>query len=125
MINQKQSQLVKIKASSWKLKKFQSAWAKDLENGKVLYIEGLKFEITQNEKKFFSPSVLNKKSRNISLDSKGILKGANGSENDIKELSALITRFREDAKSLIFSAFPKYKKYLKLAPTSFLSLIHI
>ena len=119
MINQKQSQLVKIKASSWKLKKFQSEWAEDLENGKVLYIEGLKFEITPHEKKFFSPSVLNKKSRNISLNSKGVLKGANGSENDIKELSAMVNRFREDAKSLIFSAFPKYKKYLKLAPTSF------
>jgi len=45
MINQKNSQLVKIKVSSWRLQKFQSQWVKDLEDGKVLYIENLKFGI--------------------------------------------------------------------------------
>jgi len=45
MINQKNSQLVKIKVSSWRLQKFQSQWVKDLEDGKVLYIENLKFSI--------------------------------------------------------------------------------
>ena len=93
MINQKNSRLVKIKASSWKLQKFQSQWAKDLEDGKVLYIENLKFSITTHERKFFTPTILNKNSRNISLDSRGNLKGANGSEKEIKELSAMISRF--------------------------------
>lgn len=119
MINQKNSQLVKIKASSWKLKKFQYQWAKDLEDGKVLYIENLKFSIASHEKKFFNPTILNKNSRNISLDSKGRLRGVDGSEKEIKELSAMIGRFREEASTLIFSAFPKYKSHLKLAPTSF------
>ena len=119
MINQKNSRLVKIKASSWKLQKFQSQWAKDLEDGKVLYIENLKFSITTHERKFFTPTILNKNSRNISLDSRGNLKGANGSEKEIKELSAMISRFRKEASTLIFSAFPKYKDHLKLAPTSF------
>ena len=119
MINQKNSQLVKIKASSWRLQKFQSQWVKDLEDGKVLYIENLKFSIATHEKKFFTPAILNKNSRNISLDSRGNLKGANGSEKEIKELSTMIARFRNEASALIFSAFPKYKDYLKLAPTSF------
>jgi len=119
MINQKNSQLVKIKASSWRLQKFQSQWVKDLEDGKVLYIENLKFSIATHEKKFFTPTILNKNSRNISLDSRGNLKGANGSEKEIKELSTMIARFRNEASTLIFSAFPKYKDHLKLAPTSF------
>jgi 3-deoxy-D-manno-oct-2-ulosonic acid (Kdo) hydroxylase len=119
MANQKNSQIIKIKASSWELDKFQSQWAKDLENGKVLYIENLKFSISPHEKKFFNPTVLNKNSRNISLDSKGKLKGAEGSEKEIKELTAMIGRFRKKASTLIFSAFPKYKDNLKLAPTSF------
>jgi len=119
MINQKNSQLVKIKASSWRLQKFQSQWVKDLEDGKVLYIENLKFSIATHEKKFFTPAILNKNSRNISLDSRGNLKGANGSEKEIKELSTMIARFRNEASALIFSAFPKYKDHLKLAPTSF------
>jgi len=78
MINQKNSQLVKIKVSSWRLQKFQSQWVKDLEDGKVLYIENLKFSIATHEKKFFTPTILNKNSRNISIDSRGNLKGANG-----------------------------------------------
>jgi len=119
MINQKNSRLVKIKASSWRLQKFQSQWVKDLEDGKVLYIENLKFSIATHEKKFFTPAILNKNSRNISLDSRGNLKGANGSEKEIKELSTMIARFRNEASALIFSAFPKYKDHLKLAPTSF------
>lgn len=119
MPNQKNSQLIKIKTSSWKVKKFQSQWAKDLENGKVLYIENLKFKINPNEKKNFSPAILNKKSRNISLDSNYNLKGANGSEEEIKQLSLMMARFRNEASTLIFSAFPKYKKHLSLAPTSF------
>jgi len=52
MINQKNSQLVKIKVSSWRLQKFQSQWVKDLEDGKVLYIENLNFQLRLMRKNF-------------------------------------------------------------------------
>jgi hypothetical protein len=76
-------------------------------------------KISKNEKKLFSPDVLEPNTRNISLNADGSIKGAIGSEENIKVLKALILRFRTQAKNLIFTAFPEYKLHLKLAPTSF------
>jgi len=112
-------QLVKIKSKSWSLKKPQPQWAIDIEDGKVLYLESLQFKINKSEKKLFSPDILEPHTRNISLNADGSIKGAIGTEEDIKALKALILRFRNQAKDLIFTAFPEYKPYLKLAPTSF------
>ena len=112
-------QLVKIESKSWSLKKPKPQWAKDIEDGKVLYLENLQFKISNNEKKLFSPDILEPNTRNVSLNADGSIKGAIGSEENIAVLKALILRFRNQAKNLIFTAFPEYKPYLKLAPTSF------
>jgi len=112
-------QLVKIESKSWSLKKPKPRWAIDIEEGKVLYLESLQFKISKNEKKLFSHNILEPNTRNISLNADGSIKGAVGSEEDVKALKALILRFRNQATTLIFTAFPEYKPYLKLAPTSF------
>ena len=112
-------QLVKIESKSWSLKKPKPRWAIDIEEGKVLYLESLQFKISKNEKKLFSHNILEPNTRNISLNADGSIKGAVGTEEDVKALKALILRFRNQATTLIFTAFPEYKPYLKLAPTSF------
>lgn len=109
--------LIKIKPSS--SAKEKSQWAKDLESGKVLFIENFNFKILPEEKKFFTPEILLKNSKNISLDLKNNIKGLNLSNDDSKELIKMISRFRSEAKKLIISTFPKYKKHIQLAPTSF------
>lgn len=112
-------QLIKIKSKSWLLQKPKPKWAKAIEDGKVIYFESLQFKLSKNEKKLFSPTIIEPHTRNISLNSDGSIKGAIGAKEDIKALKAMIERFRNHAKNLIYSAFPEYKPYLKLAPTSF------
>jgi hypothetical protein len=112
-------QLIKIKSKSWLLQKPKPKWAKAIEDGKVIYFENLKFKLSKQEKKLFSPNIIEPHTRNISLNSDGSIKGAIGTKEDIKILRAMIERFRNQAKNLIYSAFPEYKPYLKLAPTSF------
>lgn len=112
-------QLIKIESKFWLLQKPKPKWAKDIEDGKVIYFESLQFKLSKHEKKLFSPTIIEPHTRNISLNSDGSIKGAIGTEEDIKALKAMIERFRNHAKNLIYSAFPEYKPYLKLAPTSF------
>ena len=112
-------QLIKIESKSWFLQKPKPKWAKAIEDGKVIYFESLQFKLSKHEKKLFSPTIIEPHTRNISLNSDGSIKGAIGTKEDIKALKAMIERFRNHAKNLIYSAFPEYKPYLKLAPTSF------
>ncbi|MSQ80585.1 MAG: 3-deoxy-D-manno-oct-2-ulosonic acid (Kdo) hydroxylase [Candidatus Methylopumilus sp.] len=113
------NQLIKIENKHWLLSEPKPKWANDIEDGKVLYFESLPFKINKNEIKLFSPNILKPNTRNISLNLDGSIKGAIGPEEDIEALKKMILRFRSQAKNLIFSAFPEYKPYLKLAPTSF------
>lgn len=112
-------QLIKIESKSWFLQKPKPKWAKAIEDGKVIYFENLQFKLSKHEKKLFTPTIIEPHTRNISLNSDGSIKGAIGTKEDIKALKAMIERFRNHAKNLIYSAFPEYKPYLKLAPTSF------
>ena len=109
--------LINIKAASTAKEKFQ--WAKDLESGKVLFLENFNFKILPNEKKFFTPEILSKHSKNVSLDLNNNIRGTNLTNDDSKELVKMISRFRLEAKKLIITNFPKYKNHIKLAPTSF------
>jgi ribosomal protein S17E len=109
--------LIKINPSS--SAKEKSQWAKDLESGKVLFHENFKFAVLPNESKYFTPEILSKHSKNISLDLENNIKGVNLSNEDSKDLINMISRFRSEAKKIIISTFPKYRNHIKLAPTSF------
>jgi hypothetical protein len=71
------------------------------------------------ERRLFTPDIRDPKTRNISLDASGRLKGAAGDEATQTALAAMIGRFRAQAKSLIDSLFPHYTDALRPAPTSF------
>ena len=113
------NQVVNVNCPEWKADSTQDKLITDLEAGKVLHFTRLEFPISALELSFFSPEIRNPKSRNISLDVSGTLKGASGSDEVQAGLNAMMGRFRAQSKSLVNSYFPFYKEHLRLAPTSF------
>jgi hypothetical protein len=75
--------------------------------------------MTTTEARFLTPDVLDPKSRNISLDANGRLKGAAGDTTAQGELAAMIGRFRSQAQTLVHSLLPRYAGALRMAPTSY------
>ncbi|HEX7642287.1 MAG TPA: Kdo hydroxylase family protein [Burkholderiaceae bacterium] len=114
-----EQQIVEIDGTSWQPELVHTDWIAALEAGKVLYFPRLAFELQEGEKRFLDPAVRDPKSRNISLDAKGNLKGAVGDAAAQAQLAAMIARFRKQARSLIDAILPRYMDALRLAPTSF------
>jgi hypothetical protein len=114
-----EQQILEILAFSWQLSMANDAWIAALEAGKVLYFPSLAFMPSPEELSLFSAEIRDRQARNISLDMSGRLKGANGDEDTLAALAAMIGRFRTQAASLITSLFPHYKNTLRMGPTSF------
>ncbi len=89
-----------------------------IEGGGVLILPRLAFEVTEAERRFLSPRWSDGRAKNISLDG-AALKGARGSERDLAELSAFVSRFARCAADLVAALFPRYEPYVKRARTSF------
>jgi hypothetical protein len=113
------NQILEIDATDWSIGHASESWIAALEAGKVLYFPRLAFQPGVEEKRFFTPAIRDPKSRNISLDAQGHLKGALGDEATQAALAAMIGRFRTQAQSLIHSIAPRYSDALRLAPTSY------
>jgi hypothetical protein len=97
-----------------------AAMARELESGRVLYFPGLQFPFENHEKKFLDPKWSNGNAKNISLASDdGLVKGAAGSSQDIKELSALVGRYRSSTAKLVRTLLPNYADGLRLGRTSY------
>jgi hypothetical protein len=103
----------------WKVGAASDAWIAALEAGKVLYFPHVAFTLMAGEQRFFTPDIRNPKTRNISLDDGGHLKGAIGDELTQRDMAAMIGRFRAQAQALIDSLCPRYRGQLRLAPTSY------
>ena len=91
-----------------------------LEEGKILFAPGLRFELLAAEQKFLSPSYLSAKSKNISYNTEtGALGGTDcqGAERD--ELAGMMKRFAESAIGLLNSLAPVYATQCKPGLTSF------
>lgn len=114
-----ENQILEIAGADWKVSAPQDAWIHALEAGKVLYFPRLAFQLRQQEKRFLTPEIRDPKTRNISLDANGALKGAVGDSSTQMELAAMIGRFRTQARALIHSLLPRYTNALRLAPTSY------
>lgn len=114
-----EQQILEIDGTHWKVGAPQEAWIAGLEAGKVLYFPRLGFSLTQQEKRFLTPAIRDPKTRNISLDANGRLKGATGDAATQSELAAMIGRFRAQAQTLIHTLLPRYTNALRLAPTSY------
>lgn len=114
-----ESQIVEIEATAWQAVQANAAWTAALEAGKVLYFPRLGFELLPQEAGLLNPGVLSPKSRNISLDAQGALRGANGEPATVQALAAMIGRFRAQSQQLIAALLPHYTEFLRLAPTSY------
>jgi hypothetical protein len=114
-----EQQIIEISATREQLDGVNNSWIAALEAGKVLYFPNIGFTPTQAERRLFSPEVRDPKSRNISLDPKGVLKGGAGEADTQAALAAMIGRFQAQASAMLETLFPDYIKYLKQGPTSF------
>lgn len=114
-----EEQVLQIDNRAWRLAMPQEAWIRALEAGRVLYFPHLAFVLNESEKHFLTPAIRDPKTRNISLNADGRLKGAVGDASVQQELAAMIARFRTQAQELIHSLLPRYANALRLAPTSY------
>jgi hypothetical protein len=90
-----------------------------LEAGQVLYFPGLRFATSADEARLFNPAIRDQKSRNISLDASGKLRGAGGDEADQAALAAMLLRFRGQACALLDQLCPDYTQALRCGAASF------
>lgn len=89
-----------------------------LEGGFVICLPHLPFVLSDDEKRFLSEKWSDQKSKNISLRPQGGLKGALGSEDDLKALRAMIQRYADQSLQLVSALFPDYVPNLVMANTS-------
>jgi len=117
------SQIVELKSRDWSLADLEAgakgAAVEALESGKVLFFPHLGFQLAEAETRFLNPDVRDPKSRNISLDANGRLKGASGDVAAVTALAQMIERFRNQSQTLIHGLVPYYIPALRLAPTSY------
>ena len=114
-----EQQILDIDMADWQVDAPNDAWIAALEAGKVLYFPRLTFRMTTAEARFLTPDVLDPKSRNISLDVNGRLKGASDDVAVQNALATMIGRFRTQAQTLVHSLLPRYAGALRMAPTSY------
>jgi 3-deoxy-D-manno-oct-2-ulosonic acid (Kdo) hydroxylase len=118
-MNAQTSQIVTIQASCFDELAFNPEWVRALESGKVLYLPNIGFNFLDSELTLLTPTLLSPKSRNISLDANGSLKGAKVDGRSALALNKMISRYKEYSLSLIKMLLPEYCKHLRLAPTSY------
>ena len=75
---QAESQIVEIDATDWEGVPSRPEWTAALEAGKVLFFPHLRFDFLPAERGFLRADIRDPKSRNISLNVDGTLKGAAG-----------------------------------------------
>ncbi len=132
-----EQQILELENTDWHVGDADRACIAALEAGKVLYFPRLAFALTADERRFLTPAIRDPKTRNISLDAAGRLKGAVGDEATQAALAAMIGRFRGQAQALIDRLLPRYASQevprpegsargalgdadaLRLAPTSY------
>jgi len=98
------------------------AWIAALEAGKVLYFPNFAehgFKPQKEELALFREDIRDPKSRNISLDSSGALKGALGGDDVQTMMAGMIGRFRAEAEGLLGNLVPRYGEHLRRGAVSF------
>jgi hypothetical protein len=98
------------------------AWIAALEAGKVLYFPNFAqhgFAPQKEELALFREGIRDPKTRNISLDPSGKLKGALGDETTQTLMAGMIGRFRAQAEGLLGNLVPRYTEHLRRGSVSF------
>ena len=89
-----------------------------LENGQVVHLPRLGFPMSDREKRFLTPDIL-EKAKNVSYTPwTQRVGGTNVAGADAQELKALLQRFSETAHHFLLELFPHYKPVLKLGRAS-------
>ena len=96
-----------------------TAYMQALEEGKLLYFPTISFQTLPSEQRLFTPAIRDARSRNISLDAQGTLKGAAADDETKAALAAMMARFRGQAETLLAALCPTYTGAFKRGPVSF------
>ncbi|MES2187089.1 MAG: Kdo hydroxylase family protein [Pseudomonadota bacterium] len=112
-------QILSLDLADWQAGAPDDGWIAAVEAGKVLYFPRLAFVLAEGEAALLRPDLLDPKARNISLDARGVLKGAAGDAGVQAATAAMVGRFRAQAQGLVHALLPQYTPHLRLAPTSF------
>ncbi len=91
-----------------------------LESGKVVFFPHLAFTLTESEKRFLNPDIVNPKSKNISYDiGNDRFAGSLLTGEDALELKEMVKRFAIASRKFLVQLIPHYEKTLVQAKTSF------
>jgi len=90
-----------------------------LEQGKVLYLPHLPFQLLPSEDRFLTADIAGGNRKNVSFDpTRGAL-GGNKPGPDAEDLAAMLNRFGTMAHALVAGLMPRYAAKLERARTSF------
>ena len=90
-----------------------------LEHGKVLVCAHLAFPFEDDERKLFTPSLSNGKSKNVSLKPSGELGGTSATGDEARMVAKMMARFASAATQFLEGLLPRYAGMLERAPTSY------
>lgn len=113
------SPIVELDLADWRQVSSRPEWTAAVEAGQVLYFPHLAFEVLPGERALLREGMLAPRSRNVSLGTDGVLKGAAGAPEEQVQLTAMVARFRQQALQFIDGLLPEYRGQLRAAPTSF------
>lgn len=90
-----------------------------LEEGQVIYLSELPFPLKAEETPLLTPTVLDRKHKNVSFDFKRQRLGGTSSAQLEASLKSMMGRFAEFAQQLTLQLFPFYQEHLIFGRTSF------
>jgi hypothetical protein len=90
-----------------------------MEEGQVIYLPELAFDLNAEESPLLTPKVLDGKHKNVSFDYRRQRLGGTSSNEFERTLKRMMHRFAEFAQQLTLQLFPPYQKDLIFGRTSF------
>jgi 3-deoxy-D-manno-oct-2-ulosonic acid (Kdo) hydroxylase len=94
--------------------------ATSLEEGKILFLPRLRFDLSDAERRFLTPACLDGKSKNVCFRPvTGVLTGTAHQGKERDELLRILDRYRAQARALMAWLCPAYRDHLEDGYTSF------
>jgi 3-deoxy-D-manno-oct-2-ulosonic acid (Kdo) hydroxylase len=116
------SKVVSLAVSSWDRPCAAAEQAQALaalEEGSVLLLPDLAFDLGETEGKLLSPAIAGN-SKNVSFDiNRGLLRGSSADESQLPALRSMVQRFATSTRSLVANLLPRYESGLVQGRTSF------
>lgn len=91
-----------------------------LETGQLFFFPRLSFRFAGSEQKFLSDRWSDGKAKNISFrGASSPIRGAQGTQDELEQLKAVLSRYADSAESLVKALFPRYVGGLRRGFTSY------